>query len=243
MRPTLFEVHGLPIQSYALFIGLAFLVALVVRRAEARRLSFDADPRHRWVGLGALLGAVVGAKLGMVLFEPMDAFADNLQRIASLDFTGKTLVGGLIGGYIGVEVAKKIVGITRSTGDAFALALPLGQALGRVGCFLNGCCYGTPTQSPLGVVMHGAARHPVQLYEAGLDLALAAALFLIRETPRPEGHLFRRYLVGYALIRLIMEWFRGDPSIDIGPLSLVQVVCLAAALLFGALIVRGERGR
>ena len=240
MMPTL-QWRGLQLPTYALFVALAFALGFLVRRAEARRLGFDRDPRQRYVALGALRGAVVGAKLGMLLFEPVVDFAQTLSRIFSLDFTGKTVVGGLAGGYIGVEIAKKIVGITRSTGDAFAIALPIGQAIGRVGCFFNGCCYGTPTELPLGVLMLGAHRHPTQLYEAALDLALAGLLFATRHTPKPAGHLFRRYLVGYALIRFTLEGWRGDPSVHLGPLSLVQLLCLAVALIFGALILRGER--
>lgn len=241
MRPTLFTLGPISVGSYALSMALAFALALSVRRMESRRLGYTHDPRHRWVGVGALLGAVVGAKLGMLLFQPLDDFHQTLARMASLDFTGKTVIGGLMGGYVGVEVAKRLVGITRSTGDAFAVAVPLGQCVGRIGCFLHGCCYGTPSRGPLSVEMAGAHRHPTQLYEAALDLGLAAALYAVRKTPRPEGHLFRRYLVGYALIRFALEPWRGDPTVHVGPLTLVQVVCLAAVVVFTALILHGER--
>jgi prolipoprotein diacylglyceryltransferase len=188
-----------------------------------------------------LLGAVVGAKLGMLLFTPPEDFPSLIARMLELDFSGKTVVGGIAGGYIGVELTKKRVGITRSTGDGWAVALPLGQAIGRIGCFLNGCCYGRPTDLPWGIALGGVVRHPAQLYEAGLDFLLAGALFLTRRTPRPEGHLFRRTLVGYASIRFMLEFLRGDTGVMVGPLTAVQVVCLAAAIVFGALILRGER--
>jgi len=230
-----------PVSGYAVFVGLGFALAFLIRRAERRRLGFANDPRHRWVGVGALLGAVVGAKLGMLLFEPVDALLATLARLASLDFSGKTVVGALIGGYLGVELTKKIVGIRHSTGDGFAVALPVAQGFGRIGCLLHGCCYGTPFGGAWSVFVHGAARHPAQLYEAVLDLALAAWLWSSRERPRPAGHLFRRYLVGYALIRFVVEFFRGDPVNVWGPLTSVQWLCLLAALGFGALLVRGER--
>lgn len=242
MFPVLFQFGGVPVRGYAVFVGLAVVAAFLVRRSEVRRLGYDSrNEGHRWVGVGALAGAVVGAKLGMVLFEEPAAVATVWARVWSLDFGGKTVVGGLAGGYAGVEIAKRLAGIRHSTGDAFAVALPLAQGLGRVGCFLEGCCYGAPTGLPWAVDLHGAARHPVQLYEATLDLALAGALFSLRDRGYPEGHLFRRYLVGYALVRFALEPLRGDPVRHLGPFTSVQWVCLAAALCFGALVVVRER--
>jgi prolipoprotein diacylglyceryltransferase len=219
------------------FVALAFVVAWRVRKLELARLGHQTWPGYQWVLVGALLGAIVGAKLGMLMFEP----TLRLDRMLSLDFTGKTVVGGLIGGYIGVELAKKLVGIKQSTGDAFAVAIPLAQAVGRVGCLLNGCCYGTPLEGPLAVDLADVGRHPTQIYESVLLLVLSGWLWSIRHKPRPAGHLFRRYLVGYALIRFGLEFVRGDPAVHWGALSVVQVVCLAAAAVFTGLIVRGER--
>ncbi len=237
MHPILFHLGSLPVQSYAVFVALAFVVAWRVRKLELTRLGHTTWPGYQWVLVGALLGAIVGAKLGMLMFEP----TLRVDRMFSLDFTGKTVVGGLIGGYLGVELAKKWVGIKESTGDAFAVALPLAQAVGRVGCLLNGCCYGTASAAPWAVDLGEVSRHPTQIYESVLLLGLAGWLWAIRRQPRPAGHLFRRYLVGYALIRFGLEFLRGDPSIHWGPLSVVQVVCLLAAALFAGLIVRGER--
>ena len=237
MFPTLFHLGPLPVQSYAVFVALAFLVAWRVRKVELARLGHRSWPGYQWVLVGALLGAIVGAKLGMLMFEP----TLRIDRMLSLDFTGKTVVGGLIGGYIGVELAKKRVGIKASTGDAFAVAVPLAQAVGRVGCLLNGCCYGTPSDHAWALPLGEVTRHPTPIYESLLLIGLAAWLWSIRLKPRPAGHLFRRYLVGYALIRFGLEFLRGDPSVHLGPLSVVQLVCLAAAALFSFLIVRGER--
>lgn len=242
MLPVLFTVGGVAVTGYAVFMLLAFVVGFAVRRHEAQRLGQKQWPGYRWVGVGALLGAVVGAKLGMVLFLPWEQVRTVLFSISEADFSGKTVLGGLAGGYAGVEIAKKLVGITVSTGDAFAVALPLGQAIGRVGCFFNGCCYGTPTELPWNTYVAGAHRHPTQLYEAALDLVLAAWLWSLRGRAFPTGHLFRRYLVGYAVVRFFLEFVRGDPGIELGPLSAAQVFCVVVAVGFGALLWRGERG-
>jgi len=235
--PTLFTFGSLSIQSYAVFVFLAFVVAWRVRKVELSRLGHRKWPGYHWVLVGALVGAMVGAKLGMLMFEP----TLRIDRMLSFDFTGKTVVGGLIGGYLGVEIAKKCVGITQSTGDAFAVGVPLAQAVGRVGCLLNGCCYGTPFGGAWSMDLMEVSRHPTQIYESILLILLAGYLWAIRLRPAPAGHLFRRYIVGYALIRFTLEFFRGDPSIHWGPFSVVQVVCLSAALIFSTLIFRGER--
>lgn len=240
MRPELFTVAGVGVSSYAVFVALAFVVAIVVKRAEARRLGFDRDPRQRWVSLGALVGAAIGSKVGMVLFAPHDveALAAAMLRF---DFSGKTVIGGLVGGFVGVEIAKKLVGVGHRTGDAYALAFLLAHAIGRVGCFLHGCCWGAPSTAPWAVFVHGAPRHPVQLYEAGLDLALAAALWSLRDRGFPAGNLFRRALVGYAVIRFCMEALRGDPHVAVGPFTAAQVVCIVAGVGFAYGIARSER--
>jgi phosphatidylglycerol:prolipoprotein diacylglycerol transferase len=239
MWPVLFQIGPFPVRSYAVAVAVAFVVSGWVRQREVRRLGYDQrHPGHVWVGVGGLMGAMLGAKLGLLLFEPPSDLAGVLWGVFDLDFTGKTVLGGIAGGYAGVEILKKIVGIRWSTGDAFALALPLGQAIGRVGCLLNGCCWGTEAEVPWAVHGHGAWRHPTVAYEALLLLVLAGVLWLARDRPRPQGHLFRSYLVGYALIRFSLDFWRADAQLWWGPLTAVQWVCLAAAVGFGAMLVR-----
>ena len=234
MSPVLFHLWGLPVRGYAVAVVVAFVVAGLVRRSEVRRLGLPRDAPHAIVGVGALLGAMIGAKLGMVLFQPFEDWTAMLAGILALDLTGKTVIGGLAGGYLGVELAKRLVGIRHSTGDAWAVALPVGQAIGRVGCFLEGCCYGAPSDVAWAVELGGVHRHPAPLYEAGLDLLLAGVLLAVRGRTGPPGQLFRLYLVGYAVIRLSMEPLRGDPARMVGPFTLVQLLCLVVALGFGA---------
>jgi phosphatidylglycerol---prolipoprotein diacylglyceryl transferase len=242
LHPVLWSSGPIVLRSYTVFLVIAFVVALAMRRHEATRLGHGALVGYRWIPAGALLGAVVGAKLGMVLCDPAAA-GEAWTRIASLDFTGKTVTGGLVGGYLGVEVTKRIVGITRRTGDAFAVAVPLAQAIGRLGCLFHGCCYGTAWSGPWAVSMGGLSRHPAQIYEALLDLALAVWIWTRRHRPMPEGNLFRRYLVGYAAIRFVLEPLRGDAGWKLGPLTGVQVLCLVVIGVFGNGLVRSEARR
>jgi len=239
MQPILFEIRDVAISSYGFFLALAFGVGFWVRHVEKQRLGWERDKRHRYVSAAALCGAVVGSKLGMVLFLPAASVSEVFKGVARFDFSGKTVVGALIGGYVAVELAKKILGIRKRTGDGFAVAIPLAQGIGRLGCYLHGCCFGTPGEQPWSVYLWGAQRHPVQLYEAALDFSLAAILYLSRHTAYPNGHLFRRYIFGYACIRLLTDFFRGDPAMRFLSLTLVQWICLGAALIFGRIVYRG----
>lgn len=232
MRPILLTLPGgVPVPAYATFVTLGMLCGWAIRRAEVRRLGYTRTPGHEFVGLGALVGAMVGSKLGMVLFA---ADLAALWRAAlDWDFTGKTVVGGIGGAYLGVELTKRIVGVTHSTGDGFAVSVPVAQAFGRVGCFLYGCCPGVPSQSGWAI----GGRLPQQLYEAGADLGLAAALWTLRRGPRPAGWLFRYYLAGYASIRFVLEFVRDD----VGPrwlLTPVQWVCAATVVTVGVARMR-----
>lgn len=233
MFPTL-TVGPWALPSYGVFVTLGFAAAYLVRRAEIRRLGYHHHPGHVWVGLGALIGAVFGSKLGLVLFEPPADVWDALRTALSWDFTGKTVIGGIAGGYAGVEVTKRIVGIRWSTGDAYALALPIGQGIGRLGCVAQGCCYGTPWEGPWAVHLHGAWRHPTPLYEVALDLALAGLVFALRGRAGPAGQLFRVFLVGYAAIRFALDPLRADGAVDWGPLTAVQWVTLTVMIAFSA---------
>lgn len=242
MHPVLFSLGGLAVPSYAFFVALGLLVAWRIRRGEVARLGYEATPGHAWVGLGALVGAAVGSKLGMALYAA--DFAEMWARMLDWDFTGKTVVGGIGGGWLGVELTKRLVGVRHSTGDAFAVALPVAQAFGRVGCLMHGCCPGVAWEGPGAVMVGGVSRMPTPLFEAAGDLALGALLWSLRLAPRPAGTLFRYYIVGYAVVRFGTEFLRDDAQVRVAGLSSVQWVCLATILgLGGWLWGRGRPAR
>lgn len=228
MYPVLLERGGFTLHSHTVVLLIAFVIGGLVRRAESRRLGYVSRPGYPWVSVGALVGAIAGAKLGMLLYVDPSEWRSVFVDLLRLETSGKTVIGALIGGYAGVELAKKLAGVTGSTGDAFAVAVPLSLGIGRLACFLGGCCYGAATDSAWHVHMAGADRHPVQLYEGLLDLCLAALIFAIRKEPRPAGDLFKLSLIGYALIRVALDPLRGDARVWLGPLSAVQVTCLVA---------------
>jgi len=217
---------------YAAMVLLAFVVGGSIRRRESKRLGYTRDPAYRWVGLSCLLGAVLGAKLGMLFYLDPGQLWELGLRAADFRFDGKTVLGALTGGYLGGELGKKIVGVRFSTGDALAVALPAAQSIGRLGCFFAGCCFGAPSEVPWAVHQLGLLRHPVQLYESLACASLAGLLWSIRRKERPPGVLFRYYLIAYASIRFVSEFFRGEPQHQLGPLSFAQAYCLLVAFGF-----------
>ncbi len=182
----------------------------------------------RLVALAGLGGGVIGARLTQwALGTPISGLLSG----AMLDPRngGKSLVGGLICGYAAVWLAKRKLGIHRSTGDGWALALPAGEAVGRIGCFLNGCCEGTPWRGTWSVYQDGAWRHPAQIYSSVSALALFAFLLWLQPRLNREGDLFRAFVVLYGASRFAIEFFRERPLVW-HDLSLVQMMCLEIAV-------------
>ena len=227
--------------GYALFVGLGLVMGYVAKSVEEKRLNLLTTTNRRWVAAGALIGAMIGAKLGLLLYMPFEAWAQSIRELLLSEWGGRTIIGALFGGFVGVELAKKAVGITIATGDPYAIGLPLGQALGRVGCFIGGCCYGQPLDEGHPLHSLGLVTHPAQLYEGALDLAVAVTLFAIRKQPRAPGLLFRYYLLSYAAIRFVMDFFRGDEKQMLGPLSYAQWFVAACAIALSWDIARRRR--
>ena len=186
------------------------------------------------IGVGAILGAALGAKVAYWLYDPLYAFAGFPDWTHLLQ--GKSIIGALLGGLAGVEVAKKLDGVRGSTGDAFVRPLMLGMAIGRIGCLLSGLDDHTadnPTSLPWGVDFgDGVPRHPTQLYEVAF-LGVLAALFAWRgaRLQRP-GDRFRAFMVCYLAYRLLVEWIRPIPFHYFGVFSGLQLLCVSGLLYY-----------
>ncbi|HEU4663654.1 MAG TPA: prolipoprotein diacylglyceryl transferase family protein [Dokdonella sp.] len=210
----------------------AYAVGFRLFLRERRRLSLpvlaDAD-RSVWIGFAAIVGAAIGAKLGYWIEDPRGAFADfpDVHRLLE----GKTIVGALLGGLAGVELAKRAVGAHGSSGDAFAFPLLVGIAIGRIGCYLSGLAdhtYGNPSALPWAVDFgDGIARHPTQLYEVAFLVALGIALHTRRGAFARTGDRFRGFMVAYLAFRLLVDAIKPVPYAYPGGLSGIQLLCIA----------------
>jgi phosphatidylglycerol---prolipoprotein diacylglyceryl transferase len=180
----------------------------------------------------AAVGAALGSKLLYLLDDPAAAW-EHRGDFAFL-LGGKTVVGGLLGGWAAIEIVKRRMGIAARTGDLFAAPILVGIGVGRIGCFLAGLTdktYGVATELPWGVDFgDGVARHPAQLYESAF--ALVAAVPVIRATlaPHREGDVFRLTMALYLAWRFAIDFLKPHAF----PVSGIQVACLAGLAVIGA---------
>ncbi|MFK9094998.1 prolipoprotein diacylglyceryl transferase [Bacillus salipaludis] len=204
----IFGIHPhLLLEALAYFIG--FRVYLYTRNKE--RIPID---KALWVVVGATLGAAMGSKI-LYWFENPVKTLENWNNLIYL-IEGKTIVGGLLGGLIGVETAKKWIGWTRSTGDDFVLPLAVGMMIGRIGCFLTGLddhTYGVATTWITGIDFgDGMKRHPTQLYEIFFLLVLIIVLYQFkRKQIGWEGLLFQLFMLSYLLFRFLIDFIKPTP--------------------------------
>jgi prolipoprotein diacylglyceryltransferase len=186
--------------------------------------------QNLWIIVGAIFGALWGSKTLAWLESAPDYWKYRFDPAVLL--AGKTIVGGLLGGWIGVEIAKRAQHIRHSTGDAFVFPLILGMAIGRVGCFLTGVAdhtHGNISNLPWAIDMgDGHRRHPTQLYDIVFLALLALALGIYARRPYANGRLFRYFLLGYVLWRFAVEFIK--PRYTYFGLSAIQMACAIATI-------------
>src|SRR5439155_13507318 len=197
--PVFVQVGPLALHPHWLFETLAYLVGVrlyVVLKARGGD-PLPAEQRW-WIVAAAMVGAAIGSRLLAWVAEPGP---DVAPAVLVLVLGGKSVVGGLVGGLLAVEWTKRRLGVTRSTGDVFAIPLAVGIGIGRIGCFLTGLddhTPGLPTSLPWAVDYGDSIpRHPAQLYEIAFVLPLAAALLWLASQRLQEGMLFRMFILSY----------------------------------------------
>ena len=249
--PVLLEIGGFRIQYYGLMYIMAFGLTYVLVRQRVRH-----ETRFQSISLAQIqdlltvmiLGVIVGGRLGYVLFYNLRYYLANPLEIVlpfrfdgGIQFTGiagMSFHGGLIGVLLATWIYVRRHGPDyREVADLFAPAVPLGYAFGRLGNFINGELYGRVTTAPIGMHFPLAPgpglRHPSQLYEAFFEgLVLFAVLWGLRRRSLPRGAMLALYLVGYGVVRFVLEYFR-QPDAHLGfvwmRFSMGQLLCLAMA--------------
>jgi prolipoprotein diacylglyceryltransferase len=208
----------------------------VFRRLRVRQGDVVEEPQRWTVLAAAAVGALVGSRLlGLGEQWPTVEATWRQGQMLALFFSpgGKTIVGGLLGGWLGVEIVKKLSGIKRRTGDLFALPLCVGIAVGRVGCLVAGLAddtYGKPTGLPWAVDLgDGVGRHPVQVYEILFLILLGMAVSTGAKLP--EGARFRIFLGSYLVWRVVIDFLKPQPLV--AGMNVIQWVALGGILLLG----------
>jgi len=233
--PGMIPVGSHPVW-HPVFETLAYAAGyLVFRRLRERQGDLLEEPQRWTVLAAAAVGALVGSRLlGLGEQWPMVEAAWRQGRMLALLFSpgGKTIVGGLLGGWLGVEVVKRVSGIKQRTGDLFA----------RVGCLVAGLAddtYGKATGLPWAVDLgDGVGRHPVQVYE--ILFLIVLGVVVSRKAKLPEGARFRIFLGSYLAWRVVIDFLKPQPLID--GLNLIQWSCLAGIVLLVVDWVVARRG-
>ena len=252
MYPKLLELGPIGIYSYGLLLVSAYLIGLQVAVVRGRARGLDGQ-RVMDLGIAIIVSALVGAKLLLFVVE-FDQFIRNPWTFVR---SAGVFYGGLL---LSVAVAfwymRRHAMPLWTTCDAFAPGIAAGQAVGRLGCLLAGCCYGHPTDVPWGITFTNplaaanvgtpldVSLHPTQLYESIASLVILGVLLALERRWRPfPGRTFWTYLLLYPAVRFVIEFFRGDPrgavfdvlstsqfvSALLAPLSIVMLVLLARA--------------
>lgn len=249
-----FHIFGLTLPAYGVMLVLGFLAAAFFGAWRVKRAGLCVEDFTVIAALGSGIGLLGGVLLfAVVTYTPAQAWAllcagEFRQLFGGIVFYG-ALLAGLLGGLLGSWLAKADL---RDYINPVAPALPLGHAIGRVGCFLTGCCYGRPTESGLGVVFShpvggapvGVKLLPVQLFESAADLVIFALLLLLLKKRRSRYDGLAWYCVLYGLARFVLEFFRYDSIRGaILFLSTSQWLSLVLWLLAGVLFFLGARER
>lgn len=227
MHSILFHYGFITIYAYGTMLSLAILAGgyLAVREADREGISRDAVLDFI---LYASIAGLLGSRILYILLDIESYLAEPIKIFALRD-GGLSFHGAVLGGAAtGVWFIRKYKISYGRLADLFTPSLALGYAIGRIGCFLNGCCYGIPTEAGWGVLTHYAPglRHPTQLYATAANLLIFAALWRLRRRKRFDGYLFLLYLIMYSVYRFGNEFFResfGPP----GFLTTAQIASLA----------------
>jgi phosphatidylglycerol---prolipoprotein diacylglyceryl transferase len=239
-----------PVPTHDLFVALGAVVAAVVFVLEARRRGHT-DERLYAVVTAALVGGALFMRLGTWL-QHLDLRA-NASLAEQWAYGNRSILGGLVGAWLGVHVGKLLSGYRVRTGDLFAPAIALGMAVGRVGCLLTERP-GTPTGAPWGVRLDADAAqrldapagdplHPSFAYEIAFHLLVFAALWSwLRFRPTPPGELFVWWVGAYGLFRFLVEEVRGNEVVWHGLTRPQLFLAVTVPLVLLRIAVRARRG-
>lgn len=256
MHPVLFRVGPFTLYSYGLLVATGVLLGLWLAQRQAGRAGLD--PERVWnLGIYMVLAALVGAKLWLVVAD-WSYYVEHPREIFSFGtlISGGTYYGGFLTALVLAALyARRFRMRFLPLADVYAAPLALGHAIGRLGCFAAGCCYGKPTRLPWGVTFTnplagqlvgtplGVSLHPTELYESAAEFINFAVLIWLGRRQKFTGEIFGAYLTLYGLERGTIEFLRGDPDRTLmfhGTVSLMQLVSLGLVLTGAWLLWRGR---
>jgi phosphatidylglycerol---prolipoprotein diacylglyceryl transferase len=233
IRPIAFDLGGHSVTTYSLFVAVGLIAAVLVYYLSVRHKRVGGDGLY--IAVAAVAGGTIGAKLPIWVANYKLILAGAPPQVW---LSGRTIVGGIVGGVAAVYWTKKRLKIDRKLGNYLVAPLCIGIFFGRIGCFLTGCCYGVSTSLPWGVDFgDGVARHPTQLYEALFVLGLFAYALAMKDRYAP-GALFKQFMIVYFAWRFGIEFVRVNP-VAVGGLTYYQVVSLVVVVYYATRMAAG----
>jgi phosphatidylglycerol:prolipoprotein diacylglycerol transferase len=236
MHPILFSIGPITIYSYGVMLATAVLVCTYLLSLDAKRYNISQDTAYDLV-FWCMLWGIIGARIFYVYIE-WSYFSENLLEIPMLQKGGLAWQGGFLGGALaGVWFARSNKLSIRPLLDLAAPYIALGQSIGRIGCFFNGCCYGKPVAWGIYYPVHQARLYPTQLFETVGLFVIFLILKKAQAKPHQAGTIFIFYLWLAAIERFVVEFYRADHVLLWGGLSLAQYVALCV-FIAGLILMR-----
>lgn len=228
MNRVAFTIFGIDVMWYGILMASGMIIGTALALKEAKRVGIKEDDVLDLAIFAIPLG-LLGARLYYVLFN-WGYYSQNPSQILNFRGGGMAIHGALIGGILTGFVYTKIKNINFfKMADAVLIGMPLAQAIGRWGNFINGEAHGGPTNLPWAIVVDGVKVHPTFLYESIWDFGIFIFLWLFRKKKQYEGQILVYYITLYSLGRFFIEGLRTD-SLMIGPLRMAQVISLVGVI-------------
>ena len=241
MHPDLLRIGPFTIRWYGVMIAIACFIGVWVAGKEAERKGIGKEKIQDFF-LYVILAAVIGARFYYILFSDLAEYLDKPLSIFAIWEGGLAIHGAILGGLVvSILYTKRHKISFWLFADTLTPSLILGQAIGRIGCFLNGDAHGYPTNlpwglvyspnSPAGQMFPGQPLHPTQLYEMILNFVIFGILWKMRKHLKVDGYLFLLYVILYSAIRIFVEYFRVDKLTYLGNISAAQSIGIIGIIL------------
>jgi len=240
ISPVAFTIGGLEVRWYGIMAAIGVLSLLALMFREAKRIGITRDLYG--ISLWAVVGGLVGSRLGYVIYYWHDFIANPRSVLGFSGVVQNGMVLGIIGaGLIYMGATRMRFSELLRIGDAFAVGAPVGLAMGRIGCTLNGCCHGVPTNLPWAVtwtnpksacLLLNVPVHPTQMYHVLWNLIVFGIVWRLRDKFKPAGALVFFYFCIHAAGDTALRFLRYDRTVFLWGFDLPQLINLAAFLAF-----------
>lgn len=233
MDRVAFSIFGIDVMWYGILMALGMIIGTLLAIKEGKRVGIKEDDILD-LAIVAIPSGLIGARLYYVIFN-WDYYSQNISQILNFRGGGMAIHGALIGGILAGYLFSRYKKMSFfKLADTVIIGVPLAQAIGRWGNFINQEAHGGPTNLPWGIMVNGEKVHPTFLYESIWNIGIFIFLWIFRKKKQYEGEVIVLYTILYSLGRFFIEGLRTD-SLMIGPFRMAQVISLVGVI--GGIIV------